>query len=55
MLFDTPNSPMYKNLIESGLAASYCPGHGYEPSFKEALLVLGVQDINVDAKEIDQN
>ena len=55
MLFDTPNSPMYKSLIESGLAASYCPGHGYEPSFKEACFVIGVQDINVEkGKEIEK-
>jgi hypothetical protein len=52
MLFDTPNSPMYKSLIESGLAASYCPGHGYEPSFKESPFVVGVQDISLDSKEI---
>lgn len=53
MLFDTPNSPMYKSLIESGVAASYCPGHGYEPSFKEACFVIGVQDVGVEKKEIE--
>ena len=54
MLFDTPNSPFYKSLIESGVAASYCPGHGYEPSFKEASFVIGVQDINAETKEIEK-
>ena len=54
MLFDTPNSPLYKTLIESGLATNYCPGHGYEPSFKESSFVIGVQDISLDPKEIEK-
>lgn len=54
MLFDTPNSPLFKSLIESGLAPSFCPGHGYEPSFKEGSFVLGVQEIALEEKEIEK-
>lgn len=54
MLMDTPNSPLYKSLIESGLAPSYCPGHGYESGLKEACFVLGVQEINVESKYVEK-
>jgi len=32
LLFDGPNSKLYKKLIESGLAPAYCPGAGYDSS-----------------------
>jgi len=43
LLCDTANSPLYKALLESGLAPSYSPGNGFEAHYKEGLFNLGVQ------------
>ena len=30
MVFEGPNSLLYKSIIEGGLAPNYCPGYGYD-------------------------
>lgn len=42
LLCDTANSPLYKALLESGVAPSYSPGNGFEMHYKEGLFNLGV-------------
>jgi Zn-dependent M16 (insulinase) family peptidase len=42
LLFEGPNSPMYKNIIESGIAPAFCPGYGYDITSKEATFTYGV-------------
>ncbi len=54
MLFETPNSPFYKALIESGIASGYCPGHGYDMSMKQGTLTVGVRNIGNSQEEIDE-
>ena len=41
-LFDSPQSPLYKSLIESGLGLVYAPGTGYDNTTKEASFTIGV-------------
>ena len=38
ILFETPNSPLYKALIESNIAPSFSPGYGYDSSMREGML-----------------
>jgi Zn-dependent M16 (insulinase) family peptidase len=45
LLFEGPNSPFYKRIIEAGVAPNYCPGYGYDSSTKEATFTMGVQGI----------
>jgi len=45
LLLEGPSSPMFKLLIESGLAPGYCPGYGYDTTLRECLLTIGVQNI----------
>ena len=52
MLFETPNSPFYKNLIENGLAPSFCPGYGYDSSYREGCFGVGVQGVGEGEEEI---
>lgn len=55
LLCDTANSPLYKALLESGLAPSYSPGNGFEAHYKEGLFNLGVQGIGAeDVEEIER-
>ncbi len=48
LLFDGPNAPFYKAIIEGGIAPSYCPGYGYDYSTKEATFTMGVQGIQLE-------
>jgi Zn-dependent M16 (insulinase) family peptidase len=45
-LFDTPNGPLYKSLIESGKANSFVSGSGYDRYARESSFTLGVANIN---------
>ena len=45
LMFDGPNSPFYKHIIEAGVAPNYCPGYGYDSSTREATFTMGVQGI----------
>jgi Zn-dependent M16 (insulinase) family peptidase len=42
LLFDGPNAPFYKSIIEGGIAPSFCPGNGYDYTTKEAVFTMGV-------------
>jgi len=42
LLFDGPNSPFYKRIIEAGVAPNFCPGTGYDYTTKEATFTMGV-------------
>lgn len=42
LLCDTATSPLYKALLESGVAPSYSPANGFEMHYKEGLFNLGV-------------
>ena len=42
LLFDGPNTPFYKKIIEEGIAPNFCPGFGYDSSTKEATFTMGV-------------
>ena len=42
LLFDGPNSPFYKKIIEAGVAPNFCPGTGYDHTTKEATFTMGV-------------
>jgi Zn-dependent M16 (insulinase) family peptidase len=42
LLFEGPNSPFYKKIIEEGVAPNFCPGTGYDHTTKEATFTMGV-------------
>ena len=46
MLFDTPSSPFYQTLIESGIASGYCPGYGYDMNNKQGAFTIGVRNVS---------
>lgn len=48
LLFDGPNSPFYKRIIEAGIAPNFCPGTGYDGTTKEATFTMGVQGIKLE-------
>jgi Zn-dependent M16 (insulinase) family peptidase len=48
LLFDGPNTPFYKKIIEGGLAPNFCPGYGYDSSTKESTFTIGVQGIKLE-------
>ena len=48
LLFEGPNSPFYKRIIEAGVAPNFCPGSGYDNSTKEATLTMGVQGVKLE-------
>jgi len=45
LLCGSPNSPLYKNLIECNVAPSFCPGIGYDMQGLEGVFVLGAAGI----------
>ena len=49
LLCDGPSSPLYKELIESGLGSDYATGTGFLPYMKDSLFLAGLKD----AKEED--
>ena len=48
LLFEGPNAPFYKNIIEGGLAPNFCPGTGYDYTTKESTFTMGVQGIKLE-------
>jgi Zn-dependent M16 (insulinase) family peptidase len=42
LLFDGPNTPFYKKIIEGGLASNFCPGNGYDYTTRESTFTMGV-------------
>ena len=48
LMFDGPNSPFYKRIIEAGVAPNFCPGYGYDSTTKEATFTMGVQGIQLE-------
>ena len=48
LLFEGPNSPFYKRIIEAGIAPNYCPGYGYDQTTKEPTFTMGVQGIKLE-------
>ncbi|KRX07100.1 Metalloenzyme, LuxS/M16 peptidase-like protein [Pseudocohnilembus persalinus] len=51
LLFQTPNGPLYKNLIEAGLAPAFISGNGYESYQLEGAFTIGVQGISEESIE----
>jgi presequence protease len=47
LLCDTATSPLYKALLESGVAPNYSPSNGFEMHYKEGLFNLGVSGTNL--------
>lgn len=45
LLFEGPNSLFYKDIIEEGLAPSFCPGYGYDHTTRQSTFAVGVQGI----------
>lgn len=35
----------YKDIIEEGLAPSFCPGYGYDHTTRQSTFLIGVQGI----------
>ncbi len=54
LLVDGTSSPMYKALVASGLADSYCPGMGYDLGTRDAVFTLGVQGSLYDAEHLSR-
>lgn len=54
MLFETPSSPFYKSLLESGLATGYCPSYGYELNLKQGILTVGVRNIGDKKQDFEE-
>ena len=52
MLFDTPSSPFYQTLIESGIASGYCPGYGYDMNNKQGIFTIGVRNVNNKSEDL---
>jgi Zn-dependent M16 (insulinase) family peptidase len=48
LLFEGPNAPFYKNIIEAGIAPSFCPGNGYDSTTRESTFTMGVQGIKLE-------
>lgn len=48
LLFEGPNTPFYKNIIEAGIAPNFCPGYGYDNTTKETTFTMGVQGIKLE-------
>lgn len=45
LMFEGPNSLMYKSLIETGLAPNYSPGFGFDNTTRQGTFTIGVQGI----------
>lgn len=45
LLSDGPSSPLYKELIESGLGSEYSPGTGFWMYLKDSIFAAGLQDV----------
>jgi len=48
LLFDGPNSPFYKNIIEAGIAPEYCPGTGFDFTTRNPTFTTGVDGIKIE-------
>eukprot|EP01022_Parablepharisma_sp_SALTPOND_P018942 TRINITY_DN3165_c0_g1_i1.p1 TRINITY_DN3165_c0_g1~~TRINITY_DN3165_c0_g1_i1.p1 ORF type:complete len:1146 (-),score=91.33 TRINITY_DN3165_c0_g1_i1:6051-9374(-) len=54
LLIEGTSTPLYKELIESGLADSYCPGIGFDTSSRDSVFTLGVQGCLYDAEHLSK-
>jgi Zn-dependent M16 (insulinase) family peptidase len=45
LLLETPKSPLFKKIIEAGLAPSFSYPIGFDSSIKEGTFTIGVQNI----------
>lgn len=48
LLFEGPNSPFYKGIIEAGVAPAFSPGYGYDHTTRQGTLTFGVQGIKIE-------
>ncbi len=46
LLYKGPNSKFYANIIEPNISGGYLQSTGYEPSMKDAMFVIGFQDVD---------
>jgi len=54
ILFETPESPMYQALLESGLTTGYCAGYGYDMNLREGSFTIGAKNLSADYGEMMQ-
>lgn len=54
MLFETPNSPFFQTLLESGVTSGYCTGYGYDSNTREASFTIGAKNLSSDYGEMMQ-
>lgn len=46
LLFETPNSPFYKEFLETNISSGYAPGYGYENTILNSYFTIGLKDID---------
>ncbi|XP_064457930.1 presequence protease, mitochondrial-like isoform X1 [Ornithodoros turicata] len=51
LLVNGPNSPFYKNLLESGIGADFSPFLGYDGDLKQAMFSVGLHGVKADDVE----
>ena len=54
MLFETPESPFYQALLESGRTTGYCAGYGFDMNTKEASFTIGAKNLSSSYGEMMQ-
>ena len=52
LLFETPGSPFYLSLLESGLVTGYCAGYGYDMNTREGSFTIGARNLSSDYGEM---
>lgn len=52
ILFETPESPLYKFILNNQLAPGYCPGYGYDMTTKISTFTIGVNNAANDIKSL---
>jgi len=52
MLFETPESPFYQSLLESGVTTAYCAGYGFDMNTREASFTIGAKNLSSEYGEM---
>jgi presequence protease len=45
LLFELPQSPLFRDFLESGVAGGYIPGYGFEPNMSNPYFTVGLKGI----------
>lgn len=48
ILFDTPNAPFFKALIESKLGTEFIPGYGFDQSTRQGSFMVALDGVNIN-------